>query len=259
MPSTPIAVGQGTAYDTAEFVLQHARAAINDVMQDQDGEILTDDWSGTWIYLEQGKRLVEHELANNGVEFNIKEVVFANISPVANVDPTTQVWISPQGYFDGTNNHVNPQIPADLVIPIRLWERFSGTTNPFAQITPAIDGLPGNLMQVQQFRIWDWRGDAIYFPGATQANDVRMRYVSYSPQLTAPDSVIPFRRSAMAIAFMTAWAFTNPRNPAQAATLYAMAKTEIDQIISSTVRRKQRRGIQKRAYGGQGSWEGPVF
>ena len=257
MPSGTGIVGQGTAYDTAEYVLQHARAAINDVMEDQDGEVLTDDWAGTWLYLNQGKRLVEHELANNGVEFNIKEVFLTNIPVVNNIDPNTQVWISPEGYFDGLNNHENPKIPADLIIPIRLWEKFSGTTNPFSQITPAIDGLPGDLLQVQQFRVWDWRGDTIYLPGATTVNDIRMRYVGYSPELTGPDSIIPFRRSAMAIAFMTAWAFTNPRNPQQAATLYTMAKSEIDQIVTSTVRRKQRRGIQKRAYSDQG-WGGRV-
>jgi len=259
MPNVPTQVGEGTAYDTAEYVLNHARAATNDVMEDQAGDILTDDWPATWTYLNQAKRLVEHELASNGVEFNVKEYTLFNITPAGTVDPTTQVNISQSGYYDGVNNHASPNLPGDLIIPLRLWERFSGTQNPYIQITPAIDGLDGFLLQTQYFRFWDWRTDAIWMPGASMTNDIRMRYVSYSPELTGPTSVVPFRRSAMAIAFMTAWCFTNPRGNAQAGTLMDMASKEIDQIVASSTRKRQRRGVQKRAYGSGGGARGPLW
>jgi len=259
MPNVPTTVGQGSAYDTAEYVLNNARAALNDVMESTAGDILTDDWPATYVYLNQAKRIVEHELASNGVEFNVKETYLLSISPCQSTDPTQQVWISQSGYFDGANNHANPALPGDLIVPLRLWERFSNTQNPFFQITPAIDGIEGALMQVQQFRYYDWRTDAIYLPGATMANDIRMRYVSYSPELTGPTSVVPFRRSAIAIAFMTAWCFANPRGAQNAGTLFDMAKQEIDQIVSSTTRKKQRKGVSKRAYGGRGGWEGTIF
>jgi hypothetical protein len=252
LANVPTFVGQGSAYDTAEYVLQNARAAINDVMEDIGGDILTDTWPATFVYLNQAKRIVEHELASNGVEFNVKETTLLSIAPCQSSDPTTQVWISQSGYFDGVANHANPALPGDLIVPLRLWERFSNTQNPFFQITPASDGIEGFLMQVQQFRYWDWRTDAIYLPGASMTNDIRMRYVSYSPELTGPTSIVPFRRSAIAIAFMTAWCFSNPRGNAQAQTLYDMAKQEIDQIISSTTRKKQRKATAKRAYGGRG-------
>jgi hypothetical protein len=250
--------GQGSAYDSAEYVLNHARAAINDVMESSAGDILTDDWPSTFTYLNQAKRLVEHELASNGVEFNVKETVLTNISPVQSTDPTQQVWISQSGYFDGSTNHQNPSLPGDLINPIRLWERFSATGQPFFQITPAADGLPGTLLQVQQFRYYDWRTDAIYLPGATQTNDIRMRYISYSPELTGPTSVVPFRRSALAIAFMTAWCFSRPRGATEAAALLDMAKFEMDQIVSSTTRKKQRQGVQKRAYGNDSGGTGGI-
>lgn len=257
MSNVPTFVGQGAAYDTAEYVLNNARAALNDVMENTAGDILTDDWPATYVYLNQAKRLVEHELASNGVEFNVKEQIFFSIGPVQSVDPSQQVWISQSGYFDGVNNHANPFLPGDLIVPLRLWERFSGTQNPFFQIEPAVDGLSGSLMQVQMFRYWDWRTDAIYLPGATMINDIRMRYVSYSPELTGPTSIVPFRRSAIAIAFMTAWCFANPRGASNVQTLYDMAKVEMDQIVSSTTRKKQRRPAQKRAYGGSTGWDRP--
>lgn len=257
MANVPTFIGQGAAYDTAEYVLNNARAALNDVMESTGGDILTDDWPATYVYLNQAKRIVEHELASNGVEFNVKETLLLSIPTVQSADPTQQVWISQSGYFDGASNHANPALPADLIVPLRLWERFSGTQNPFFQIAPASDGIPGTLMQVQQFRYWDWRTDAIYLPGATMTNDIRMRYVSYSPELTGPTSVVPFRRSAIAIAFMTAWCFAAPRGAANAPSLMDMAKVEIDQIVSSTTRKKQRSGVSKRAYGGSTGWDRP--
>jgi len=259
MPNVPTSIGEGQAYDNAEYVLNQVRAIINDVMENSAGDIFTDDWPATWVYLNQAKRIVEHELANNGVEFNIKETVMTNFLPCASPDPTVQVWVSQSGYFDGATNYQNPQLPGDLIIPLRLWERFSGTQNQFCQITPAKDGIDGYVSHTQQFRLYDWRTDAIYFPGAQATNDVRMRYVSYSPELTGPTSVVPFRRSAIAIAFMTAWCFSVPRGSVQAQTLLEMAKNEIDQIVSSTVRRKQRRGSSRRPYGGSGWDVGPRF
>jgi hypothetical protein len=259
MPKVAPILGEGTAYDNAEYALQHARAALNDVMEDADGEILTDDWAGTWLYLNQAYRMLQHELANNGVETNVKETHMLNILPVTTTDPDQQVWISQSGYYDGSNNHSNPVLPADLLIPIRLWERFSNTNNPYVQVTPATDGIPAGMMQLQQFRYWDWRTDAIYLPGATQKNDLRLRYVAYYPELTGPTSVIPFRRLVPALAFMTAFLFANPRGGTNAGNLQQLAMTEIDQIVAQTTRKKQRRAAQKRGYGGRGGWQGFWF
>src|ERR1700722_9316958 len=94
-------VSQGNAYDSVEYVLTVIRALINDVMEDNAGDIFTDDWAASFFYLNTAKRMVEQNLADNGVEFNLKETVLTPLPPVANGgDPSIQVSITQEGYFD---------------------------------------------------------------------------------------------------------------------------------------------------------------
>jgi hypothetical protein len=244
-------VAEGLSYDSAEYVLTQTRAIVNDLMEDPQGDILTDDWFATWVYLNQAYRLCQHELANNGVETNVQEMILSNLTPCPVSDPEQQVWLSQSGYYNGVTNIALPQLPGDMIIPLRLWERFTGTQDPFIQVTPSIDGLPSGLVQAQQFRFWDWRGDAIYLPGATQNNELRLRYIGYFPELTGPTSVVAYRRMAVALAYMTAFCFANARGSAQAPSMQATAQNELDQIVSQTTRKKQRRGASKRPYGGR--------
>lgn len=250
MPNIGTNVGEGNAYDNAGYILNQSRAIVNDIMEDSGGDILTNDWSGTWTYLNQAYRICQHELANNGVETNVKEVIMTDLTPCPVSDPEQQVWISQSGYYNGVTNLADPYLPGDMIIPLRLWERFAGTQNPFCQVCPSIDGLPSGMVQTQQFRYWDWRGDVIYLPGASQNNELRLRYVAYFPELTGPESVVGYRRMAIALAYMTAYAFAQARGSAQAPAMQSMAQNELDQIVSQTTRKKQRRGASKRAYGG---------
>lgn len=252
MPNISSIVAQGSAYDSVEYVMNVIRVLINDAMEDLAGDIFTDDWPAAFYYLNTAKRMVEQNLADNGVEFNLKETVLTPLPPVANNgDPSVQVSITQEGYFDGTNNHAAPGLPGDLIIPLRVWERSSGTNNRFVQVTPAVDGLPAGSSCTSSFGHWDWRADGIYLPGASMSNELRLRYISFSPELTSPSGVMPFRRSALAVAFMSAFVFVNARGGAAAAGFKNLADEQIDNIISQTTRKKQRRPSQKRPYGGR--------
>ena len=244
-------VGEGANSNNAGYVLNKTRAIINDVMESNAGDILTDDWPATWEYLNIAQRMCQEYLANNGVESNVKEVFLSGILPVANTDPSTQVWVSQSGYYDGANNHTTPYLPADVVMPLRIWERFDGTQNPFVQVTPANDGLDGFLPQLPYFRQYEWRGNALYLPGATMLNQLRFRYIAYFADLTGPTSVLPYPRMAIALAWMTAYVFAQARGDMTAtATLKGDAYEQLDNIINYSIRRKQRRGVSRRPYGG---------
>ncbi len=249
-------LGEGAAFNTAGYVLRLARAAIADNIENQDGDLLTDDWPQSYDYLNIAYRSIQHELADNGIEANVKQTDLLNVTATASSDPETQVFISQNGYFDGENNHENPKLPADMIIPLRLYERFSGTQNPFVQVQPAVDGIPVGLPISQNFRYWDFRTDAIYMPGATQDNDLRLRYVAYFPELTDANSVVHYRRIAVALAYMTAYVFSQPRGNEEAGSLLSRAQQEIDNIVTQTTRKKQRRGSRRKPYGGRGGWSG---
>ena len=93
----------------------------------------------------------------------------------------------------------------------------------------------------------------------TQQNELRLRFQKYYPELANPNDVIPFKRITLALGFMTAAEFVGMSDGEKAVGLYAKAQDELDDIVAQTVRKKQRRGVQKRAYGGQGSRPGHMF
>jgi hypothetical protein len=244
-------------YDQASVISDFVRLIVNDAIESAGGEIYTDDWPQTWGYMSLAKRMCEQYLADNGVEFNVKEVILSGLTPVTSTDPSVQVYISQTGYFDGSNQHNTPTLPGDLITPLRLFERVMNATNTgYCQVTPANDGIPPALSQGQQFRFWDWRTDTIFLPGATQTNQLRLRYVSFSPDIDGPTAVIPFRRLGVALAYMTAFIFLGAREDVESAGAKAIADEQLDLIVTQTVRKKQRRGVQKRPYGGRGGRSG---
>jgi hypothetical protein len=245
-------VGQGAAFDSAEYCLNQTRAITNDVMESQAGDILTDDWPSTWTYLNIAQRMCQEYLSANGVETNRAEIVLANLPPVANSDPATQVWLSQSGYYDGEDNHETPALPADIVNPLRVWTRFAGTQNPFFQVAPAKDGIDGYVVQIPYPTLWEWRSNILVFCGFTQNCDIRLRYNKYFADLTGPTSVIAFPRMTVALAYMTAYVFANARGDASAAGLKGDAYDQLDNIVTSSVRQRQRRGVSRRPYGGFG-------
>jgi hypothetical protein len=87
-------------------------------------------------------------------------------NPNGIVDTTIQVQLTYNGYFDGVNMSDSPVLPVDLLKPLELWERQSGTENVWKPMAQASDSI-STRAQVAAFNIWDWETDILYLPGAT--------------------------------------------------------------------------------------------
>ena len=90
--------------------------------------------------------------------------------------------------------------------------------------------------------MWDWRGDMIYWNGATQPKDVRLRYTNliqfYDEVNPAdfPTTPLPFRESVDCLAYLMAAEFCEPRLPPGAtAELTAKYDKEIAKVINRQV------------------------
>jgi len=59
----------------------------------------------------------------------------------------------------------------------QLWERANGSSDDFVEMVDLSQhgGLPSRA-QGLTLNIWEWRGDGIYFLGATQDTQIRLRY-----------------------------------------------------------------------------------
>lgn len=243
-------------YDNADYVLDLARALINDSALSKSGNLLADSQPYTFVFLNSAWRTLQDELMNSGVENFPNEIVLSNLPVVGSTDPASQAFISFSTFFDGNANQVAPLLPQDLVVPLKLWERPSGTNQVFAEMAPANDGLSSRT-KTTNLGQWEWRGDSIYLIGATQNVDVRLRYSRYLADITPQgSSPIPILRSAKALAYFVASEFATARGSPVADSFAQKGMNEVKQMVERTTRKQQRGQHRRRGYSRRGGSRG---
>src|ERR1700693_437004 len=102
---------QSTTYPIADDVMQLARAMVNDMLRTTSGQILTNKAPFTVPLLNSAIRRVQRYFANNGLQNYVKDnVILPNMPPAASNDPSMQVSVSVNGYFDGVSSHAQPAL-----------------------------------------------------------------------------------------------------------------------------------------------------
>lgn len=241
-----------SSYPIAENVLQLARAGVNDMLRSVSGTILTDTAPFTAVYLNAAIRRVQRELANNGITSNLRDnVIISGLTPAAVSDPSVQVFVSQLGYFDGAQLNANIVLPADLVFPLELWERQTGSGAQFQYMPQPQEGLTSRIPG-SYFGQWEWREDQINMTGSTITEDLRIRYEASLPRITAGSdftkTVIAIRDGEDALAAAIVLQYSRTRGSA----LHAESKTWFDeemfQLVNRYVRRDQRISYRPRGY-----------
>jgi hypothetical protein len=242
-------------YPTVGDVLQLARVIVLDASGPNGvaGDLLSSSQPFTLVLLNSAFERLQTELTNAGVESLTKEIVITNLSAISTPDPTVNTYLTWDGYFDGTTfNSVSggaPALPQDLIQPLEVLERQSGSNSVFVRVTPIDGGLP-EIRQGAALGYYEWRDDKIFFKGATTARDLRLRYASWQPALAIDDVIeIPIMRCNRAMAYLIASEWARSRGAAVADNLYAMAEMEIKAITNRTARRKASIPYRRRAYG----------
>ena len=235
-------------YDNAEVVLNLVRSIINDAILTIGGYVFADSQPYTFPMLNAAYRDLQDSLTDGGVETFVQTTQLLLFPPVNPVDPGNQVQLSYVGCFDGSSYFPNPTLPPNMIIPLRMWERQSYTTNYFADMYQVNDGLP-SIVQTQNMRYWDWQSDKIYMPGATQTIDLQLRYVSYLPDLTDGTSPVLIIRSLQALAYLTAYQFAKSRGSPLAQQFQSDAMVEVNDMINRTAKRTNRGNHRRQGYG----------
>jgi hypothetical protein len=248
-------VVQSSAYSSVEGVFQVARARINDMLTSTAGEVLTDSAPFTFVMLNEAAFHFQNKLSNNGVNTFEKETLLTPITAcnfpnlgLGNADAGQTVNVSDVGYFDGSMQNYPPQLPPDLISPMKLWERQTGQTEAWLYMEQAVAGLP-NVAQGQRLRYWEWVTEMIVMRGASQTNDIRLRYLANSALFATPADTIHVRGSQYAIGCYLAAIFINSRDPEAAASFEIAGDTHTMQIVNQNTRARQHRTITRRSYG----------
>jgi hypothetical protein len=111
---------------------------------------------------------------------------FVTIPGITFADSSAQVFLNFEGVSIGSDANPPPtfidslplgQLPADLLMPRKLWERPTGSSDNFNRMVDLTNtgGLPSRP-QGSVLNCFEWQGDALVFLGATQDNDIKIEY-----------------------------------------------------------------------------------
>jgi len=217
-----------SAYNTAGQITAIIRSLLNDA----SGNLFTDGL--LMPYVNSAYRKVQRALAAAGQETFLVDDVLLVVPAVSAVDPSLQVVI------DDSTAPPN-QLPTDLLTPMEIWERANGSSNDFVRMVDVTSsgGLPA-IGQGMTLGIWEWRQDGLYFLGATQDTQIRLRYQKSFPDFSDGSSVVLIRNAQEAIAYSGAAMAALARGSPLAVTWDKAAQNALEDLIVTTVRRDQR-------------------
>jgi len=141
------------------------------------------------------------------------------------------------------------QLPIDLLQPLKLWERPNGSTDDFFEMVDLTDGggLPPEI-QGQTLEVWEWRGDGIYFVGATQDTQIRLRYLKGFSDLVDGSSSTLLRNMREAVAFGTAAIAGMSRGSQLAEKYETAAQDSTEDLLNTSARALQHRNFRMRSF-----------
>lgn len=227
MPSAPL--------DTLEMACNSARVRLNDAIESIQGDILTDNQPFTLQFCNNAWRRMQELLVNFGVTWFKPETIFSGVTPVEDLDPGSQCYISWANYFDGENMLADPVLPQNMISPLILWERPTGNGSylPMDRLDNGLPGVPKNPLN----KVWEWRNGSIYLPGATQTTDIRMRYAAFFPDFVAATieafsvQPIPIVRALNPLAWFICAEVAKSRGDLDAASFDQMGQMATKQIF----------------------------
>ena len=237
---------QSSGYGTATGVLGLVRALLDDAAV-STGDVFTD--AVLIPFVNSAYHQLQFAMANAGVETFLRDNVVLTVPPVISVDPSLQVVLN-DTQNQMTTVSPTPQIPTDLLVPTRIWERTTGSSEPFVPLAQCKDGLPSESQQLR-LRYWEWRTDGIIFLGATQSNDIRVRYESVLPDVAQGSDMIQLRGAQDALAYYAASLAAQSRGSAAARDFYSAGEEALRKILVRSVRRQQHSMHRRKPYGRQ--------
>jgi len=242
--------------------MNRARAFVNDAFRGGQGRILTNQAPFTVEYLNAALEELQDKLGENGVITFIQDnIILTPITPLATPDPAKELFISYDGFFNGTAMVSKPFLPSNVVAVEKLWERQTGSGLPFQPMTEPMEGLP-SILQGPWLNYWEYRGDSIYLTGSTQTEDLRMRAQIRQVPIAAADAgdldnvEIQILASVNAMATLVAYNYARARGANAAQLMAADALKMMRYIVRRYTRQKQSTPYNRRAYGESGDRRG---
>jgi|ERR1700722_1604024 len=271
MPTPPPPVT--SPYPMLETILNLARTRLNDAIATLGGDILTDVQPFTGTMVNAGWRALQAFLCNLGYSRYKKWFTGLAYPKTAALDPSVMNFLSWTQFFDGVGYYSTgiDLLPQDFIAPLRVMERQNNGAVPYAATTQNLrfspmllmpDGLPEGMK-----RPWNgsfnWEDDRLVFPGSLLSMDLKIEYAAYAPDFLTTNNIlgngstivpsnmpVPIMRSESTLANYIAAECASGRDDMDAPTFLSAAEKDAKLLMNnSDVKLKQRRPVQRRAYG----------
>jgi hypothetical protein len=232
------------------------RAIVNDTFNNGAGQINTD--AAPWMkpFLNSAIRDLYSDLRMVADMRVVKDnYIISNIPPVT-ANPATQVAITYQGYYNGMMWSSDFTLPPDLLWLSKLWQRPSGTQSTFYPMTEAPAGLYGGY-QGPTMGAYEVRGNnELWLSGATQAVDLRLRYVAAFPDIVGDNidfsaTYVPIQDCTNAVAHKMVANYAQRLSPDQFSLADSRAKEFTKKLVTESVRQSQNKEFERKPFGVQ--------
>lgn len=226
-------------YDTVEMVLQSARVRLNDAIQSINGDILTDTAAFTPQVINNAWRRLQEYLVDRGFSKFNEEIIFLSVPAWGATDPGVFVSFNWSQYSDGVNPWPSPVSPQDMISPLEMFERVSGSNGTYYEMDQIFNGLPtanpstGPGPRDALNHLWEWRDETIYMPGAIGDTDLRLRYAAYAPDFAYNGGwgmPVPIMRSQNSFSWYVCSEMARPRADMDAGQFDQFAMEAAEQI-----------------------------
>src|SRR5260370_21074120 len=154
-----------SAYNTAG----QNTALVRSLLNDSQGNLFTD--TVLLPYANSAYRKLQRALGNAGGGGFIQDDALLVVTAVTQTDTSLQVAI--------TDATAPPnQLPTDLLVPLKIWERRNGSTDGFLEMVDLTrhGGFPPRP-QDRALRLWGLPAHGLYFLGPPCGNPIHAPYV----------------------------------------------------------------------------------
>ena len=191
----------------------------------------------------------------------VDNYIIANIPPMngpmglAVADPSVQVAIGANGYFDGTEWHGAYALPTGVYQVVRCWERQTSSNDNFQDMGEPSNGMAG-VYQGQGWGRWEWRQNMVWTPGSLDNRDLRIRFLltlnaPFTSTINPATTYLPIMDCEESVARKIGRMYARR----QGGTMYQIAMQEeqaaTKMFLNEEVKRQQGTEYQTLAYGSE--------
>src|ERR1700733_17040 len=261
MPIPPPAVT--APFDDVTSVLNLVRTKMLDTIGSLAGDILTSQQPFMQEYTNAGWRELQFFLATLGHSTFKIPFIGEGYPVVDSTDPSSWTTLSWTQFVNASGGVFAPPtvdlLPQNMILPLRVSERVTGTQSKFYPMQMAKDQLP-EPRKGPYNGSWMWENQTLYMPGSIYSMDLRMELAIYLPDFVttgiSPNQVlwyqqpVPLMRGKTALAYFICDEVIKAREDASG-TFRPQAEQAARQIYNIEVSQKQRVPTQRRPYAGR--------